>query len=77
VVAEKFYRKQKQSKVTNPRQWQKVERATKRIETIKKLETENETHKNGRRQNLDKIRALCDETNTNNYILYFKLLKYL
>jgi hypothetical protein len=76
-VAEKFYRKQKQSKVMNPRQWQKVERATKRIETIKKLETENETHKNGRRQNLDKIRALCDETNTNNYILYFKLLKYL
>ncbi len=61
----------------NPRQWQKVERATKRIETIKKLETENETHKNGRRQNLDKIRALCDEANTNNYILYFKLLKYL
>ncbi len=44
----------------NVKQWQKVERVTKHIEMINKVETENETYKNGRRQNMDKIRALRD-----------------
>jgi hypothetical protein len=50
----------------NAKQRQKIERVTKRIETINKVETENETYKNGRRQNTDKIRALRDEANCNN-----------
>jgi hypothetical protein len=60
VVAEKSSRKRKQPQVMNVKQWQKVERVTKHIEMINKVETENETYKNGRRQNMDKIRALRD-----------------
>jgi hypothetical protein len=66
AVAEKSSRKRKQPQVMNAKQRQKVERVTKRIETINKVETENETYKNGRRQNMDKIRALRDEANRNN-----------
>ena len=50
----------------NAKQRKKAERVTKHIEMINKVETENETYKNGRGQKLDQIRALCDEENTNN-----------
>ncbi len=66
VAAEKSSRKQKQPQVMNAKQQQKVERVTKHIEMINKVETENETYKNGRWQNLDQLRDLHDKANTNN-----------
>jgi hypothetical protein len=50
----------------NAKQRQKVERVNKRIETLNKVEAENETLKNGRRLNLDQLRASRDEASSNN-----------
>ncbi len=50
----------------NAKQWQKVERVNKCTEIFSKVATANETCENGRGQNLDQIRALRDEANSNN-----------
>ena len=64
AVAEKSSRKRKQPVVT-AKERQKEERNIKRIATINKVETENQTYKNGRRHNLDEGRAKRAEANSN------------
>ena len=63
-MAEKSSRKRKQPVVT-AKERQKEERNIKCIATINKVETENQTYKNGRRHNLDEGRAKRAEANSN------------